>query len=94
LPLGAGVDKNIIFLSFMIGFISHLVMDMLTKEGVPLLFPLPIHFGFPPFKFLRIRTNGIAENLLITPGIIAGVFALGYMHPENALLLLRGFGLK
>src|SRR5258706_7590932 len=56
------VDMNIVWWAFMIGFISHLIMDTLTKEGVPWLFPIPLHFGIPPLKFLRIKTRGILEK--------------------------------
>src|SRR5690349_3967618 len=41
------VDMNIVWWSFMIGFISHLLMDTITREGVPWLFPLPWKIGFP-----------------------------------------------
>ncbi|MEK9201137.1 MAG: metal-dependent hydrolase, partial [Patescibacteria group bacterium] len=56
------VDMNIVWWAFMIGYASHLISDMLTKEGVPLLFPIPIKFGFPPFKALRITTGKIMEK--------------------------------
>lgn len=92
LPPGDNVNTSIVFLSFIIAFASHLVADMFTKEGVPLLFPLPFHIGFPPFEFLRIQTNGLAENLVVTPGIIALVIYLGYSHPENVHIILKTIG--
>ena len=64
------VDMQIVWWAFMIGFVSHLVMDTLTKEGVPWLFPVPLHFGFPPFKFLRLKTGGFIEKSIIFPGLI------------------------
>lgn len=64
------VDMNIIWWSTMIGYFSHLVADSLTKQGVPWLFPIPIRFGFPPFRFLRIETGGIIEKSFIFPGLI------------------------
>ncbi len=94
LPFGPGIDVNILFLSFMIAFGSHLLTDMLTKEGVPLFFPLPFHIGLPPFEFLRLQTNGMVEKLLVTPGIIAGVIMVGYFHPDNAHALLSILGIK
>ncbi|WP_287007318.1 metal-dependent hydrolase [Candidatus Aquicultor secundus] len=94
LPFGPGIDGNILFLSFMIAFGSHLFTDMLTKEGVPLFFPLPFHIGLPPFEFLRLQTNGMVEKLLITPGIIAVVVVLGYLYPDNAHALLSILGIK
>ena len=92
-PLGLHIDPNLVLWSFIIALASHLATDMLTKEGVPLLFPLPFHFGFPPFEFLRMRTNGLVENVLITPGIVLGVCALAYSHRESALSLLRILGI-
>ena len=44
-------DINIIWWAFILGYLSHLVADSLTKEGVPWLFPLPIKIGFPPFEY-------------------------------------------
>ncbi len=64
------VDMNIVWWAFMIGFISHLIMDTLTKEGVPWLFPIPLHFGIPPLKFLRIKTGGILEKSFIFPVLL------------------------
>lgn len=64
------VDMNVVWWSFMIGFVSHLVMDMFTKEGIPLLFPIPLKIGFPPFSVLRIKTGGLMEKALIFPGLM------------------------
>ena len=64
------VDMNIVWWCFMIGFISHLLIDMLTKEGVPWLFPIPFVFCFPPLQFLRIKTTGLVEKSVIFPGLL------------------------
>lgn len=74
------VDMNIVWWSFMIGFVSHLVMDTFTKDGVPWFFPIPIRFGFPPFKFLRVKTGGFFEKSFIFPGLILvnGYFFIVY----------------
>jgi hypothetical protein len=65
---------------------------MLTKDGVPLLFPLPLHIGFPPVEFLRMKTNGSAEKVIVVPAIVLLVGAVAYYHRENALALLQLFG--
>lgn len=93
LPLGSSTNIDVIYYSFIIAFASHIFADMLTKDGVPLLFPLPFHFGLPPFEFMRIRTNGLIENLVVTPGIITCVIALSYFYPENAKSLAGIIGL-
>lgn len=54
----------------MIGYLSHLLTDSLTTEGVPWFFPIPIRLGFPPFKSLRLKTGGLIEKVLIFPGLV------------------------
>jgi inner membrane protein len=49
LPLGAG-------------YATHLVADMLTHEGVPLLFPYPGFFHILP-RPLRLKTGGRVEKV-------------------------------
>jgi inner membrane protein len=93
IPLSSTTSADTIYYSFLIGFVSHLFADMLTKDGVPLLFPLPFHFGLPPFEFMRIRTNGLIENLVVSPGIILCVVALARIYPENAKSLTSLLGL-
>ena len=64
------VDMNIVWWAFMFGYASHLVMDTITKEGVPWLFPIPVRLGFPPIKFLRITTGSLGETLLVFPSLL------------------------
>lgn len=71
------VDMNVVWWAFMIGFVSHLVADTFTREGVPWLFPIPIKLGIPPFRFMRIKTGGFIEKLIVFPGLI---FANGYIY--------------
>ena len=63
------VSPEIIFYSLMIGYISHLVLDALTEEGIPLLFPIGWKFGFPFIRRWRIKTGHWFENYIIFPGI-------------------------
>jgi len=65
------VDISIVWCAFMIGGLSHLFMDTFTKEGVPWLLPLPIKFGIPPLKRLRITTGKWAEHLIVLPVLLA-----------------------
>lgn len=62
-PIMHSVNIHTVWLAFMIGMLSHLIMDTLTKEGVPWLLPVPVKFGIPPFKSLRITTGKKAETL-------------------------------
>ncbi len=61
------VDMDIVWWAFMSGFVSHIVIDLLTIEGEPLLFPLPWKFGIPPIKRLRVKTGGMVEKTIIFP---------------------------
>lgn len=83
------VDMEIVWWSFMIGFISHLIMDTFTREGVPWLFPLPIHFGLPPFKFLRIKTGGLIEKAIVFPGLLIASGYIYYSHYHQLLNFLH-----
>lgn len=64
------VDTKMVYWALMIGFISHIVADSLTEEGVPLLFPLRKNFGMPPIRPWRIKTGGWFENLVVAPMLI------------------------
>lgn len=64
----------------MLGMLSHLVMDSLTKEGVPWFFPIDLNIGFPPFKFLRPATGGLVEKALVFPGLLLINGYLVYLH--------------
>src|ERR1039458_6513093 len=56
-PIMPHVNIGLVWWAFFIGMVSHLVMDTFTKEGVPWLLPIPIKFGIPPIKSLRITTG-------------------------------------
>ncbi len=82
-------DMNIVWWAFMIGFLSHILMDLFTREGEPLLFPIPFKFGFPPFAFLRIKTGGFLEKMFIFPLLLLINAYLFYTHYQKALDFLR-----
>lgn len=69
-PIMPNVDIGLVWWAFMIGVASHLVMDSFTREGVPWLLPIPIKFGFPPIKVLRIVTGKKVEKYIILPALI------------------------
>jgi inner membrane protein len=69
-PIIPTIDIWIVWLAFMIGMLSHLIMDSFTKEGVPWLLPVPIKFGFPPIRRLRITTGKYIERFVILPGLL------------------------
>src|SRR3989338_8461043 len=75
--------------SIMIGFISHLAADSLTKEGLHLLFPIKWKIGIPPFSFLRMTTGKFMENFIVFPGILGYILWLGFNKREIFLQIIR-----
>ncbi|QQS18635.1 metal-dependent hydrolase [Candidatus Saccharibacteria bacterium] len=70
-PIMPNIDINFVWVAFLTGVVSHLIMDSLTKEGVPWLLPIPYKFGFPPIRSWRVTTGKWVENIIILPGLIA-----------------------
>jgi inner membrane protein len=64
-PLMPRVDNNVVWWAFIIGMLSHLMMDTITKEGVPWLLPIPFKFGIPPIKALRSTSVKCREKFVI-----------------------------
>jgi inner membrane protein len=83
------VDMNIVWWCFMIGFMSHLVIDMLTKDGVPWLFPIPLHFGVPPLRVFRIKSGGLIEKSFLFPFLLMFTVYLYYSHYSQFLEILK-----
>jgi membrane-bound metal-dependent hydrolase YbcI (DUF457 family) len=48
----------------------HIVADALTVGGVPLLWPNPKRFGFPPNSHWRFRTGTWPETVIVWSFII------------------------
>ncbi len=88
-PLLGQIDIGLVWWAFMIGILSHLVMDSFTKEGVPWLLPIPIKFGFPPLKSLRLTTGKKLEAFVIFPGLIGLAGWLCVSHYQRLLIILH-----
>ena len=88
-PLLGSIDIGLVWWAFMIGIISHLIMDSFTKEGVPWLLPLPIKFGLPPLKSLRLTTGKKVESLLVFPGLVGLAVWLCASHYQRLLIILH-----
>lgn len=85
------VDMHIVWWAFMLGFVSHLIVDSFTREGVPWLFPIPIKFGFPPFKALRVKTGGFLEKGIVFPSLLLINIYLVYTNYGIYLTFLRNY---
>jgi inner membrane protein len=88
-PLMPHVDIQLVWYAFLIGYVSHLVMDTFTKEGVPWLLPIPVKFGFPPVKALRITTGKWVETCIVLPGLLLFDVWLCWGHYGHLVTLLR-----
>ena len=87
----SNINNNLIIVSFVIGYLSHLVFDSITKEGVPWLLPITKKFGIPPTKKFRIETGGIVEHLFIFPGLIVFDFILILENYSMILLFFKNY---
>ncbi|MDL2341778.1 MAG: metal-dependent hydrolase [Patescibacteria group bacterium] len=88
-PILGHADTGFIWWAFIIGLISHLLMDSFTKEGVPLLLPIPWHFGIPPLKALRITTGKKVEGLIVFPLLFIAATTLFISHHGRFITLLH-----
>lgn len=70
-------DNNIVFYclssGLIIGSISHICLDLITKEGVELLYPITINFSI-----LSIRTSSKLEKTICKSLNFIIIFLLGY----------------
>lgn len=88
-PIMGSVDSTVVFWAFMIGMVSHLIMDTLTKEGVPWLLPVPIKFGLPPIKALRVTTNGWVELWVVLPLLLLFNCWFYFQHYQQIVFILK-----
>ena len=85
LVLNSGfLNTKIVLASIMIGYLSHLLADSLTEEGLPLLFPLNISFGLPPIRKVRIKTGKWFENFVVYP--VVWIYLIWFIHLNQASL--------
>ncbi len=85
------IDMNIVWWCFMIGVLSHFVLDIPTKEGLPLFWPLKFKVGIPPMKSLRIEAGGLVENYVAFPGMLFLSAYLMYTHQSMVLQLFHQY---
>lgn len=81
----AFVNPELIMWAFIVGMLSHFVTDALTEEGLPLLFPINLNFGFPPIRSWRIKTGYWFENFIIFPGI--WIYLVWFIHEKREVFV-------
>lgn len=65
-----------------VGVAAHLVGDMLTREGVPLLWPIAAR----RFRIASLSTGGTIEQLLVGPGLALCALVMGWQLYAHAAL--------
>lgn len=88
-PVMTSVNIDLVWWAFIIGMVSHLMMDTFTKEGVPWLLPVPVKFGIPPLKRLRITTDHFTEKFIVFPGLLIFNAALYFANYDKILAILH-----
>ncbi|HUC20639.1 MAG TPA: metal-dependent hydrolase [Candidatus Polarisedimenticolaceae bacterium] len=88
-PVMGGVDIGLVWWAFIIGLVSHLIMDSFTEEGVPLLLPIPVKLGFPPVRRWRIVTGKWFESWVIFPLLLAFNAWFCFQHYGQILSILH-----
>lgn len=88
-PIMPHVDIHYVWWAFMIGMTSHLIMDSFTKEGVPWLLPVPVKFGLPPLRRLRITTGKAVESFVVEPLLLVIVVLVCGYHYDSLVALFR-----
>lgn len=83
------INIELIYYAIIIGFVSHLALDFFTEEGLPLLFPIKLKFGFPPFKHWRIETGKWFEKFVVFPGIIVYIIWFVGVNQERLIRILK-----
>lgn len=74
--------SNELIQGFIIGYISHLIGDIFTKKGIPLLWPCKMYFSIP---ILKNNKNDVLEKKI---SIILIIFSLFIPEEYNLSLNL------
>lgn len=83
------IDIHVVLVSVMIGYLSHLLLDSFTEEGIPLLFPIRFRFGFPPIPSWRIKTGKWFEKFVVFPGILVYIIWFAINNQQKMSDLIR-----
>lgn len=74
--LSNATDYRSVGLAFGLGWLIHILGDMCTTQGVPVLFPIPIKGKlWWHVRLLPIKAGGAAENYLFIPAFIIIIVA-------------------
>jgi inner membrane protein len=80
-----GFAGGLLWLGFVVGYLSHILLDALTVDGVPWFYPLSrTASSLIPISELRVRTGGLVEQFLVLPALLMTIAWLG-IDQSNAL---------
>ena len=84
------INTHIVLFASVIAYGSHLLADMITIEGIPLLFPWHHMFGIPPkpLEGVRIQTGKWFENIVIFPIVNIWLWSMIIINLETIKKLL------
>ena len=85
------ISFHLVLVSFIVGYLSHLILDSFTKEGVPWLIPMTKKLGFPPIKRLRMTTGSIIEFAVVLPAMVIFDLVLITQNYNFILIFLRNY---
>lgn len=89
-PFYWGINTDLVLVSALAAYSSHLLADSLTVEGIPLFWPVPWMIGIPPKPFdgIRIMTGKWFENLVIFPLVNIALIVLIVSSWDKLKLIL------
>lgn len=77
IPLVFLIEVRVAFEAVVTGWSLHIIADGLTKGGVPLFWPSPTRYGFPPKSVWRFKVGTIWEDLVLWTIIFCADFGIG-----------------
>jgi len=87
-----GINNHVIISVFVISYGMHLLLDAMTVEGIPILFPYSRMYGIPPKPLdgIRIQSGKWFENLIIFPVINLALIVIVIISlPEIKIILFK-----
>jgi inner membrane protein len=90
MPVYWGVSGQAVLFAFLAAYLSHMVADMVTVEGIPLFFPHQHMYGIPPrpLQGIRIETGKWFENIIVFPLVNLALVSLAVSHWAEIKLIL------
>jgi membrane-bound metal-dependent hydrolase YbcI (DUF457 family) len=86
-----GLNWHLVLVCAMAAYVSHLLADMVTIEGVPVLFPHQRMYGIPPrpFQGVRIVTGKWFENLVVFPLVNIAFVVIVWLYRAQIHVILH-----